>query len=335
MNLRFLLLVFVMSVLCEDAICQKDPDTELTGKAQATPSNLSLAKFQINDVKTRGIIVRLKTNKDRIAAYKKAGNVKVATKMEEEARETNLLLMDAFVCHWTYCPVYFMESQNTLTLLQKDTLIAKTYDLLSDTAIYMNHDSVYFIDYGVLMANEPPSDNTKFKDLNKTEESNNPVSEGCLVVKDGRSKQLQYPFPYFTKLSLINIGSKGHENISDLVDISAKDLFYNRRLELMKMGIKGQRPRDIQDSVNRTFAISFNYIIKYHSQNKYEKSVARLNYKFIEYFCKRLDKDKDILCNDDPYYWWQRNPNIPYLIAIPQLEVQLKLNTFEDPKFTK
>ena len=136
MKFRYLLILFLLLLVSESGICQvkeKDPDADLMGKVQATPSNLEFAKFEINDIKRRGIIIRLKTNKDRIAAYKKAGNTKVAMKMEQEAKETNLQLMDAFISHWTYCPVYFMESQNTNTLLLHDSLIAKSYDLKKDT----------------------------------------------------------------------------------------------------------------------------------------------------------------------------------------------------------
>ena len=332
MKFQYLLILFQLFLTIERGICQtkeKDPDADLTGKAQASPSNLALAKFQINDIKTRGIIVRLKTNKDRIAAYKKAGNTKVATKMEEEAKETNNLLMDAFVSHWTYSPVYFMESQNTNTLLLHDSLIAKRYDLQKDTVIYMNHDSAYFIDYGVLMENEP-SENSKFKDLNKTEESNNPISEGCLVVKDGRSNQLQHPFPYFTKVSFLNIGKAGSS-------VNAENISFNLTTAstLIRLYSLGVKSKEQKDSLNRLQTQTFDYIIKYHSKNTYQNSVIRLNNKFIAYYCTRLDKDKNILCNDDPYYWWQRNPNIRYIMSLPKLEKELKLNIYEESKFTK
>ncbi len=333
MKFRYLLILFLLLLVSESGICQvkeKDPDADLMGKVQATPSNLEFAKFEINDIKRRGIIIRLKTNKDRIAAYKKAGNTKVAMKMEQEAKETNLQLMDAFISHWTYCPVYFMESQNTNTLLLHDSLIAKSYDLKKDTVIYMNHDSAYFIDYGVLMANEPPSDNTNFKDLNKTEESNNPISEGCLVVKDGRSNQLQHPFPYFTKVSFMNIGKAGSsvngENISFSPTTAAT---------LVRLYSLDGKTKEQKDSLSRIQTQSFDYIIKYHSKSVYQNSVIRLNNKFIAYYCTRLDKDKDILCNNDPYYWWQRNPNIRYIVSLPKLEKELKVNSYEEPKFTK
>jgi hypothetical protein len=332
MQLKHLVVLVAILIISQPVFCQKGPktadeDATIEKHAKTTPSNLQLAKFEINDVKKRGIIIRLKTNKDRIAAYRKSGNAKVADKMEQDAMQTNYELMDAFVTHWTYCPVYFMESQYTSTLMQHDTLIAKTYDLERDTAIYMNRDSFYLADYGTLMENEPPSENTNIKDLNKTEESNNPVSEGCLVVKDSRLMQLQYPFPYFTKVSLINMG--GYSNSNGLITNSFQEL------ELLRLSRLGARTREQNDSVNKLLTQAFNYIIKFHFQDKYQKSAARLNNKFIEYYCKRLDKDRDILCNDDPYYWWQRNPNILYMAALPKLERRLKINTYQDAQFTR
>jgi len=323
MSFRFFIILLSLILVSGHAICQ-DEDAALERHAKADESNLAMAKFQINDIKARGIIVRLKTNKERIAAYRKAGNNKVADKMEAEARETNFELMDAFATHWTYSPVYFMESQNTVLLMQHDTLIAKTADLLRDTAIYMPHDSFYLMDYGVLMENAPPSANTRFKDLNKTEQSENPVSDGCLVLKDSKSMQLQYPLPYFTKVSLLKIGT----NIQPQYDVNRFGL--TAAQQLSRLHYLPQKSKEQNDSINRLMTQSFNYIIKYHSQNKYQKSVIRLNNRFIAYFCKRLDKDQNILCNDDPYYWWLRNPNIRYLTGLPTLEGELKINTSPD-----
>lgn len=335
MKFKYLILFFQLLLFFQPAFCQKkdktvNEDEALQKSSKETPTNLAVSKFQINDIKTRGVIVRLKTNKDRINAYLKAGNIKVADKMKKEATENNLMLMDAFVSHWTYCPVYFMESQHTLKLLQEDSLVAKTFDLERDTIIYMNHDSVYIIDYGVLLENGPATDNTNFKDVNKTEQSNNPVSDGCLVVKDGRSMQLQFPFPYFTKVSLVNLGGFSNHN-------SIKDVAFTikENLDLLRLMLINKRSKEQSDTVIRLLAMSFNYLESFHNQNKFQKSVLRLNNKFIAYFCKRLDKDRNILCNDDPFYWWQRNPNIQYLQALPMLEAGLKINAYQDAKFTK
>jgi hypothetical protein len=334
MPIKYFILLLTLLIwdigVCQKKSNSKDEDASLEKHAKETPSNLAFAKFEINDIKKRGIIIQLKTNKDRIAAYRKAGNIKVADQMERNARETNYSLMDAFICHWTYCPVYFMESQHTIKLLREDTLIAKTYDLERDTAIYMNADSFYLIDYGTLMENEPPGENTDFKDLNKTEQSDNPVSDGCLVVKNNKLKQLQYPFPYFTKVSLINMNGFSNSNGVNIIIFSLI-----QETQLMRLSRRSNRTREQNDTITNLFTASFNYIIQYHSQNKYEKSAMRLNNKFIDYYCKRLDKDRDILCNDDPYYWWQKNPNIPYIAALPKLERELKINTYEEPTFTK
>jgi hypothetical protein len=329
MRFRYLILLISLLLVSQRSFCQKK-DKDVNG--YGTPTNLGMAKFQINDVKKRGVIVRLKTNKDRIAAYRKAGNIKVADKMTNDVIETNNLLMMSFITHWTYCPFYFMESQNTNHLLQHDTLIAKTYDLLRDTAIYMNPDSIYFIDYGTLMTNEHDGDNTTSKNMGITEESNNPASEECLVVKNGMSDQLQGPFPYFAKVSFLNLDKRKSENPDADYHIGKFNYVFLTLPALIKVSDK---TRDQKDTINKYLSISYNYILKNYTHGKFPNSVGRLNNKFIDYYCSRLDKDKNILCNDDPYYWWQRNPNIPYLRGLPKLEKKFKDESDKDPQFIR
>ena len=336
MRFKYLIILFLSLAISQSSICQETNKGKTAwgagGSTDPSATNLTMAKFYINDIKKRGIIVRLKTNKDRIAAYRKAGNSKVADKMEETVRETNHLLVLSFITHWTYCPLYFMESQNTMYLLGKDSLIAKTYDLMRDTIIYMNHDSVYIIDYGTLMANEPDGNNTTYKDINKTEESNNPASEECLVVKDGQSKQLQSPFPYFAKVSFLNIDKRKPENPDVSYPIGKFDTAFQRLSVLAGMA---EKTKEQKDSFAVLLTLSYNYILKNYTHGKFPNSVGRLNNKFIDYYCTRLDKDRNILCNDDAYYWWQRNPNIRYIESLPHLEKKSKEYFEKDPTFTK
>ena len=78
MRCKFLIILFLSFCLCQSGICQKKPKVQWGSDDTTIPTSLTLAKFQINDIKTRGIIVRLRTDKDRIAAYRKKGNTKIA-----------------------------------------------------------------------------------------------------------------------------------------------------------------------------------------------------------------------------------------------------------------
>src|SRR4051812_29997843 len=191
MNIRqcIFIVVTLFSSHCIFGQTKAVADTSIAAEdAKASPTNLAKARFQINDLKSRGIIVRLKTNKDRIEAYRREGYKKVADKLEENARYVNLRLVYAFVTKWTYSRVYFMESQYTKTLLLHDTLMAKTYDLQRDTAIYINRDSFYIVDFGDLMGSQLQNG-----EFNHKEESSTPVDNEALVIKDHQQNQLQPP----------------------------------------------------------------------------------------------------------------------------------------------
>lgn len=364
----FLLLLVSETGICQKVAKEKDETPVILDDAKTNPTNLAMAKFQINDIKTRGIIVRLKTNKDRISAYRRVGNTKVANGMEEKAKATNLILMYAFLTEWTYCPVFFMESQNTAKLMQSDTLIAKAFDLKHDTAIYMNHDSFYIVDFGALMENEV-ADNSKFKDFNKTEESNNPISDECLVVKNHEQKQLQQPMPLFTKVWIPELTSTDNiepiklaDGLNDSINLYLNQ--YNSITDLLRSSVKAFAIRYLDSiythviyvnkNIGRTNKVnkklSFGELDSHGpigtspgmsggggdgSGNPFQKAVRKLDKAFITYYCKRLDKDKNILCRDDIEYWWQRNPNIRYFPYLQYLETELKGSLDSGAKFTK
>ena len=336
-------------------------DTAQVEDAKANPTNLAKARFQINDVKTRGIIVRLKTNQERIAAYRKEGYKKVADKLEERSKATNLLLEYAFITYWTYSPVYFMESQNTSILIKKDSLVAKTFDLKRDTSIYMNHDSFYIVDYGDLMVN----DEDETHPLKYSKASNNPIPGNFLVVKDYTQAQLQPPMPYYTKMwleewsatdKIVPIENPLGLNDSVLFYLSHSATINDLRKSAIKTNIENyldavydhitieQKKINIepvtripidttkQPSPTAVYRTTTPQSIK---GSPYQNGVKRLNQYFIKYYCKRLDKDRNILCNNDPYYWWQRNPNIRYLPYLRELEIALKSVLDSDAKHTK
>jgi hypothetical protein len=333
---------------------------------------INIARYQINDIKTKGIIVRLKTNKDRIDAYRKEGYKKVADKLEDRSKARNLMLMYAFLTEWSYCPVYFMESQNTKMLLQHDTLIAKTYDLLRDTAIYMHHDSFYILDFGTIMA-ATSNDGPK---AGKIEQSSTPAGDDYLVIKDHNQNQLHEPMPFEAKvwfaglsntdkIEPVNIPAGLQDSIARIINkdssmialnSSANRNTTNRFLNLIYDHItteykktayvderfnkkldEGSAPSTTSYSYNGTAVMTTTISSEggpgASKGNPFQKSVKRLNERIIDYFCKRLDKDKNITGNDDPIYWWHRNPNIAYLPYLRDLELRLKKSLDSKEKF--
>jgi hypothetical protein len=381
MRFRYFIILLQIVLFCQIANGQKKNKAD-TGEAamddtKADPTSLAQARYQINDIKTNGIIIRLKTNKDRIAAYRRSGNTEVADKMEAKANITNLLLIYAFITKWTYSPFYFMESQNTSKLMREDTLVAKTFDLLRDTSIYMNHDSFYILDYGDLMASDYDGNHPK----QITHESNNPIPGDFLVVKDHNQNQLQPPMPFEAKIWLEEFTSSAkidpielpqylidsmtskinkYHTINQLMKSEARDItkayldsvfvhinYENKNINAAKKsGDKIEDGKFVSMSGGPTYTTSFSKgkAVNTNTEssndkmirgNPFQVSANRLNKSFISYYCKRLDKDRNILSRDDLEYWWQRNPNIQYLPSLLTLEMKLKAALSKDPKVTK
>ena len=364
MNMRFSILLAL--VVCSSYVVRGQvKDTPPIDNANISPTNVAKAMFQINDIKNKGIIVRLKTNKDRIAAYRKEGYKKVADQIEEKSNARNLLLVFSFVTEWTYSPVYFMESQHTVKLMQQDTLMAKTADLSRDTAIYINRDSFYLIDFGDLMANEPLNDNTIAKNIDKTQQSGKPVGDSYLVVKGHDQKQLQSPMPYETKVWFEEFfKTDGMEPLE--VSAALQDSFstylsrYKTLNDLLRSDATAKKTLEkylnavythittIEDKVNfgtnkqlrevPTSAPSISVLttappLGLRKGNPFQNGVKRLNQHFIEYFCNWLAKDRNKICNDNEMYWWLRNPNMRYLPYLHDLELRLKQSLDKGQKF--
>ena len=357
MRFRYFILLFQLVLFCQAGICQKKEKAATrweTGNDD-NPNNLNVSRFQINDIKTRGIIVRLKTDKDRIAAYRNAGNTKVANKLEEKTKTAIKVMEYAYITNWSYSPVYFMESQNTATLMQKDTLIAKTYDLKRDTSIYMNHDSVYFVDYSQLIE----SDYEGAKASNPSNGSGAAESGWFMVVKDHELNQLQNPMPYKAKLwgdgfmatdkllpieidkdmqDSISVYLSQYPDMNSILHSPAKKLtlkYLARIFEHVNIAETVDSSQASASVARKKLSLNEEYTTtKKVWGDPYTQAALRLNKHFIAYYCKRLDKDKNLLSSDDLLYWWQKNPNIRYLPSIHNLEVELKQLLDINQKFT-
>ena len=224
----------------------------------------------------------------------------------------------------------------------------------------MSHDSFYIVDYGDLMASDYDGNHPK----QLTHESNNPVAGVFMVVKDHTQNQLQHPMPFEAKVWLEEFTNTAK---IDLIEIP-QSLHDSMLSQLNKYQSINQLMKSDAKTVTKTFLDSLYLHINYVSKkgslsdastslsggkvsppsgglsvlglasvagNPFQSSVGRLNKSFIAYYCKRLDKDKNILSQDDSYYWWQRNPNIRYLPSLRQLEIMLKESMDKKPSLTK
>lgn len=293
----------------------------------STPGLRDLAFFQINDIKRRGIIVRLKTNKEKIAAYRREGYKKIADDLEQKTAITNMMLYYGFITRWSFGPLYFMESQHTASLAH-DSLIAKTWDLQRDTFIHVDHDTLYIVDYGVVMDQAGP------------EEGTTPLAGSYLVIKDQDQKQLHYPIPFSAKVWGDRFTPT--DNLQPFDPSQGLTDSINRYLNTYST-ITDMLRSDGKNTIARYLNMVFLHAsIESSSKAKgqdqiwggpYTQAAMRFNDHFIEYYCKRLLKEKQIQGNENPIYWWQRNPNIRYLPYLRDLELRLKKSLDSKEKF--
>lgn len=327
-------------------------------------SDLARARFQINDIRARGIIVRLKTDQSRIKALRANGYLKTAQELAEKDTLTNMILCYAFITRWSFAPVYFMESQHSRALYS-DSLIALTWDLQRDTLIHIAHDSMYIVDYGDIMENVHGPGNT-------TVVSNTPLAGKYLVTKGSNMEQLTEPLPYFAKVwgnrrsrtgkiddpneSYMTPGTNGtmasypikeKEPSTDILQpiIIPTDLSDSIFLCLSThTGMTSMIKSEYKNALARYLLTIYDHVHIGSVQPATQKTKAwytslsdaadRFNQHYIDYYCKRLDRDKNIISSNNTIYWWLRNPNIRYLPFLRDLELRLKQKLDTKEKFT-
>lgn len=324
MHIRLLLLFLLFSGLT--------PVSAQSGP-QAPASDVARAHFQINDIHSRGIIVRLHTDLDRLRALRSQGYQQTADELERRDHLTNMLLCYAFITRWSFAPVYFMESQHTVQL-RRDSLVALTWDLQRDTVIHLSHDTFYLVDYGQLLDNVPGQGNT-------TLSGNAPLAGSYLVTKGSDLQQLADPLPFAAKVwgdrematdILLPVAIP-----ADLQDSIARCLSaYSATKDMIRSPYKNALARYLMIIYEH---VTIGIIPPGRQKprpwtNALTDAADRFSQHFIDYYCKRLDKDKNLISSDNPVYWWLRNPNIRYLPYLRDLELRLKQSLDTREKFT-
>ncbi len=296
-------------------------------------TDLSHARFQIKDIHSRGIIVRLRTDKERIKTMRTQGYHKAADELEQRLRSTNLQLCYAFITKWTFGPVYFMESQHTAQL-QRDSLVALTWDLRRDTVIAIPHDSLYIVDYGTLLENTPGEDRT-------ADQSNTPLAGSYLVTLGSNMQQLTAPLPFSAKVwgdrmvatDLLVPATMPAELTDSIVQGLSKYPIVDSLIHKEYKNAMARYMLAMYDHINYGSAGGGNKDIKAYI-NPFTDAAERFCEHYIQYYCKRMDKDQGVIYSQSPIYWWLRNPNIRYLLYLRDLEQRLKDSLDTREKFT-
>lgn len=157
-----------------------------------------VASWQISQLVSGALVVRLRTNKKVIDALYESGNHKLAENKKAEQYLINKNIQSAFKNRFTFCKVYFIYSHSSDSLLngiRKGIFLDS--NLIPDPKIEMKEnfyllaerDYVYNSSIGFVK-----EDTARFM-----KESGTPVREMGFVIKNKYGHQLKGPFPYYVK----------------------------------------------------------------------------------------------------------------------------------------
>lgn len=178
-----------------------------------------LADYQVAELKEGALVLRLILNKKNAELYRKAGNEKLADKLEKDLKERNGVLANVFLdSSFDFCKVYIIEASDYKKLLSGEKSgYFLNQKLEVDPTISLHTDKFYFMDIGSVYE----AQTEKVDGEIKTAYAASAVAQDALVIKDKEFNQLLSPFPFYVKLSGLNA------NIKDLTfNINPNDKNY-------------------------------------------------------------------------------------------------------------
>lgn len=156
----------------------------------------AVGKWQINQLKTGALCVRLHTNKNLIESLRKMGKADLATQKEYEMMAINKNIIMAYTRYYNFSKVYFFFSNYSDTLLKgaRSGIFLDT-NLVIDPKIEMK-ESFY------LLAEKDDAYNSSIgfvkEDTAKYIKETGSASKECaMVIKNKYGHQLKDPFPFF------------------------------------------------------------------------------------------------------------------------------------------
>jgi len=198
---RCLFILFLSSLLFQTAVAQQEEDfkyKDYKDKDQFQKffkRRRLISAWQINQLKTGALIVRLKTNKKLIDALIAKGNPELANQKEIETFVMNKNIMMAYLKSYNFSKIYFINSQFSDSLLRGtragiflDTNMQIDPNINMSESFYLlaERDFAYNSSIGFV-----PLDSAE-----KVVECGNPGAEMSVVIKNKFGHQLKNPFPY-------------------------------------------------------------------------------------------------------------------------------------------
>lgn len=164
----------------------------------------AISKWQINQLKSGALVVRLRNNKKLIESLRKMGKADLATQKEYEMMAINKNIVLAFQKYYTFSKVYFFYSHHSDTLLNgarsgifldSNLVVDPSIEMKEKFYLLAEQDDVYNSSIGYVK-----EDTARF-----VKEIGNPSKEAAMVIKNKYGHQLKDPFPFYvTNKSTVN-----------------------------------------------------------------------------------------------------------------------------------
>ncbi len=180
-NLTLLFAIFILMLSHSNSFGQKRE------KAEAYEDAL----IHHQEMKKGALLVRLKTQENKIKALKERGNTIEAANIEFNQHQENKEIIAAFKENFNFCKVYFFYSSDT-KLVKKKQLEQVTF--LGDSLEKIDTPKIttfYTAEFGNV-------DNTK--QTQNSSEISSSLGFAALYIMTDQFVQLKQPFPYYSKL---------------------------------------------------------------------------------------------------------------------------------------
>lgn len=156
----------------------------------------AISKWQINQLKSGALVVRLHNNRTLIESLKKMGKADLATQKEYEMLAVNKNIMLAFKKQYTFSALYFFYASASDSLLNgirkgifldTNLRIDPTIEMKESFYLLAEKDDVYNSSIGYV----------KEDTARKVKETGNESKEAAIVIKNKYGHQLKDPFPFY------------------------------------------------------------------------------------------------------------------------------------------
>lgn len=214
--------IFVLLVFCAIAAILRAQDDSTFLMPQ---THRQVAHRQIRGLHHGTLIVRLNTKRKQIENYRNAGNTALAETIEDEIIAINETLLKHCYSGYNFGNIYFAKMDDISQLKAGDTAIVYDGSLTITQKIILQPDSVFYLDYGILMGEEAAENIPDSRFTKK--ESNTIINYKAVVLRDIYNKQLISPMPYFSAGIVVNLNKKVEILNQDLWDYYTKVLKRN------------------------------------------------------------------------------------------------------------